>query len=360
MTNKGIRSWAMAGILMVGISAFAQELERRTYPLRNHGVLKLLVPSSWGGSVSEPPSDVPQTITLSAGASSSFQVLLTPIGPLGANTAVPDAAEMKRVVEKTIERLKPQSVEKEVLAQEITSATVRGYYFSVTDKAPKHGDFKYLTQGMVQIGALPVTFSVLTHGGSERVLQQALALLKTAEYLPTSPTEFSGTSAPVQDDAVEIRSLANAYVLSVPVSRLSVSLPKAGFTNMPQPAVGVSKNPRYFFFEDPQSGLLLSGWFEPEQSYKGAQTFWTEEVNAWKKSGAPEPKDVTFGKMGNWDFISYNTDVLGKVSEHLRAHWIQVGTWIDIHLSLSEDSPSRVAREKLFALLKSIEVVKKQ
>ena len=64
--------------------------------------------------------------------------------------------------------------------EELSGAKGPGYYFSATDKAPKPEEFAYLTQGMLLVGELAVTFSVLTNDGQEKVRDAALDMLKRA------------------------------------------------------------------------------------------------------------------------------------------------------------------------------------
>jgi hypothetical protein len=49
-----------------------------------------------------------------------------------------------------------------------------GYYFSATDRAPKPGEFKYLTQGILHIGELVASFTILSNDGGEANASDAL------------------------------------------------------------------------------------------------------------------------------------------------------------------------------------------
>jgi len=53
-----------------------------------------------------------------------------------------------------------------------------GYYFSATDRAPNPGEYKYLTQGMLPVGELVVTFTILSNDGGEAAVSAALTLLR--------------------------------------------------------------------------------------------------------------------------------------------------------------------------------------
>jgi len=45
-------------------------------------------------------------------------------------------------------------------------------------------------------------------------------------------------------------------------------------------------------------------------------------------------------------------------NSHVRAHWVQAGTWIDLHISTIQ-SASAESRNKLLEMLRSIEVREK-
>jgi hypothetical protein len=58
-----------------------------------------------------------------------------------------------------------------------------GFYFSATDQAPRPGDYKFLTHGVLKAGGLAVSFTILTRDGQEQIVRDALAMLKTARHV---------------------------------------------------------------------------------------------------------------------------------------------------------------------------------
>jgi hypothetical protein len=154
----------------------------------------------------------------------------------------------------------------------------------------------------------------------------------------------------------------DAYVLSVPVSQLEMTIPHDGLVRGSPSHGGSTASPRYFYFEDRQEAIILSGWFESQDRFKGLQAFWAEEVESWLRHRMPLPKDVLFEEIGGWQAIQYEmaVPVPGICNLHLRAHWIQAGTWIDIHLSVTSRSSAAVLRERLVRLLNSIIVKEKK
>ncbi len=149
-------------------------------------------------------------------------------------------------------------------------------------------------------------------------------------------------AGPSKNETIQINELKEGYELTVPVSQLVMTIPKGGLSQKNIPLGGSTDSPRYFNFEDKALHLIISGWFEPAQRYSGIKKSWDEDRKEWNRRGLPDPQDVSF------------------VNSHIRAHWLQAGTWIDIHISMTSDRPSVESRAKLAALLKTIQVREKK
>ena len=161
-------------------------------------------------------------------------------------------------------------------------------------------------------------------------------------------------------DRIEITAAHDSYRLSVPVSNLTMVLPKANWSRKEKNIGGGTSNPRYFYFEDTQeASLILSGWFEPDRLFEGVARQWEKDTQAWKKRGLPEPVNVSFERLGRWDAVLYDHHFGKIVNTHLRAHWVQSGTWIDVHLSTTTNGTSADNRKKLRALLRGISISEK-
>ena len=70
---------------------------------------------------------------------------------------------------------------------ELTGTSGVGYYFSATDRAPAPGEYRYMTQGMISVGALAVTFTILTNDGQSGVVDDALAMVSRAAHVADTP-----------------------------------------------------------------------------------------------------------------------------------------------------------------------------
>ena len=75
---------------------------------------------------------------------------------------------------------KAHSVEKSLPIHSFGSGSVQGNYFSATDRAPKPGEFKYLTQGSMSVSGLPVGFTILSNGNAHAAVGPALRMLAAA------------------------------------------------------------------------------------------------------------------------------------------------------------------------------------
>ena len=160
--------------------------------------------------------------------------------------------------------------------------------------------------------------------------------------------------------SIEIKEANDSYRLSVPVSQLTMTLPKGNWSLQDKSIGGATSNPRYFYFEDRrEAGLILSGWFEPDRLFIGVSKLWEKDTQAWKKDGLPQAINVSFEKLGGWDTVMYDHTLGNLVSSHLRAHWVQSGTWIDIHLSTTTNRSSAENRRALRSLLRGISVSQK-
>lgn len=163
--------------LFISYAANAAELAV-TLPKRD--ALVLQVPSGWTHQINRPRADLPPTIVFSSSEPMAFQVLITPIWPVG-NAPPPDRNNIRRLVEGAAKQAAAQSVEREIPLQELSGAGRFGYYFSATDRNPKHDEYKFLTQGALGYGELRITFTVLANGKPQPVVIQTLELLRTLQ-----------------------------------------------------------------------------------------------------------------------------------------------------------------------------------
>ena len=161
-------------------------------------------------------------------------------------------------------------------------------------------------------------------------------------------------------DKLQVHDTGVAYQLTVPVSKLVVTIPKNNLVQSTSDTGGGTNSPRYFFFTDKDKAVAASGWFEPSTAYPGINTVWEKAKAQWERSGV-SPQAVTFAQEEKWEIVSYALPLPNKTMSnvHILAHRVQAGTWIDLHLSVTSNASVADAKTQLLAMLKSINVQEK-
>jgi hypothetical protein len=160
----------------------------RRYPLPDHGFFQMKVPTSWKDELRQPRDRLPPTIVLQPASGDRFQVLITPIWLAGKDVPLPSGEAIRQQVQRAAESAKSQAVEETLKVMELQGSSGRGYYFSATDKAPKPGEYKFMTQGIMRVGELIATFTIHTNDSQKEVVNDALTMLKSAIHLKDKGT----------------------------------------------------------------------------------------------------------------------------------------------------------------------------
>lgn len=345
-----------AAAVTLGGGVLAQNRDgRHDFAVPGHGSLSLRVPDTW--QESSKPKEQPGSVHLRfrPPTGDMFDIQVTAVWRDADQLSKLTAESLKAIAQKSSAEFLRQAVEKEAKLEEFRGGQTLGYYYSLTDRAPPEGEYKYMTQGCFLTGELLTVFTILQREQVALDRKLALEMLADATY---SSGVATGQESP-KAASLEITESAGSYVLTVPVSRLVMTIPKGGLTLAENTRGAVARSPRYFYFTDKTLHLSISGWFESEEGFAGIKQFWANETAAWKRNGLPEPRDVSFVQLGNWNAIIYDLDVPSGRYSHIRAHWLQAGTWIDIHLSMAANLPQKELRPKLRDVLKTIQVTVK-
>ena len=166
---------------LIATGAIAQtDTAERRFALPEHGNFVITVPRDWKDQVRQPPDRLPPTIVFGPGSGRPFHVVMTPIWPPTKEHALPARDQVRAAIERGAQEASSQAVEKELRVLELQGRSGAGFYFTATDRAPKPGEYKFLTQGSILVGKLVVNFTILTNDGQEAVVKQALDALKNA------------------------------------------------------------------------------------------------------------------------------------------------------------------------------------
>jgi hypothetical protein len=145
------------------------------------------------------------------------------------------------------------------------------------------------------------------------------------------------------------------FSFTVPQSRVIVKV--ADTSLRPDPA---GDKPNYFKLSRREPQLILSGWLEPAERYKGVKAFWESEIRSPAYAGPLAPTRIEMSQNGGWDVVAYDVSLpSGITSAHLRGERVLAGTWIDLHLSTTSTRPRATLRAELLAALARVEVAQK-
>ena len=140
-------------------------------------VLVLQTPEGWRST--KQLGRVP-TVSLAPANGNAFQVLISPLVGRDSQLAPSSRESLRALVEAGANAAKSQAVEQSLPIQSFGTAEVQGHYFSATDRAPKPGEFKFMTQGAMSVSGLPVAFTILSHASPKAAVEPTLRMLAAA------------------------------------------------------------------------------------------------------------------------------------------------------------------------------------
>jgi hypothetical protein len=164
----------------ISLGTTAAVADEHVYPLQNHTGLVLPVPDSWKEEIRSAQAGGPSSLYFSPQNGTAFAVAVTPIVAMRDGANIPDADTIRSLVSAAAQRAAPRAVEKPLAIQVLMGPSCKGYYFFATDRAPPPGEWKYLTEGIVRVGAIDVGFDILTNDGQEAVAKAALNMIRHA------------------------------------------------------------------------------------------------------------------------------------------------------------------------------------
>ena len=322
------------------------------YPVPGLGALQLEVPKDW--RVREQPGPISVYLQIRPGSGDAFVLQVTSTWLKPDKLAELTPASIRERVERIAKDMLPNAVEAEAPIAELKGKEVAGYYFALSARtaAADPKQYRYLTQGMLSTSVGVTVFTLLHREPGIPERKQVLEMLAGAMHTRDAPAP-----APLAADTLRVVDHPDRYELWVPASRVYVVLPRGRLASFKNPLGGSANNPRYFYFVD--RSFNVSGWFEPAEKFSGVQKFWEGETRALRENGLPAPADVAFKKVNAWEAIIYDFPSPAGTSSHIRAHWVQAGTWIDIHLSLTSSRPSADMRTALETYLKGVLVLER-
>ena len=143
--------------------------------------LKMDVPETWQEELEAPPNNLPPTIILTPDSKEPSKIMITVLKTPEEDENYNSSEHILDLVKKSGLELLPRSLETEVEVYELKGKSSIGYYYTLTDKAPRPEEYTYATQGGIGVGDLLLMFTILTNEGGNEVVEEALKMLEDAQ-----------------------------------------------------------------------------------------------------------------------------------------------------------------------------------
>jgi hypothetical protein len=153
----------------------------RKYPIPDHGILELNVLPSWKDNIHKPQKDLFPTIIFTPAKGNDFQVLITVIWSKTGEQDFNSPVKIRTLVEQDGQNILPKAVETKLVVQQMRGVNNIGYFFSLTDKAPNPGEFRYMTRGGIAVGNLLLNATILYRVKDSESVKDALSMLREAK-----------------------------------------------------------------------------------------------------------------------------------------------------------------------------------
>lgn len=321
-------------------------------PVPGHGTLVFDAPDDWGVEVGAHGFGPPYQARFAVAGQPEGRVLLRVI--LLQDGKTPQREAVLESIGKLAEQLRPRAQpDSVVLTPFPDTAAVPGSAVSLVQLQPGPAGHLRRTAATAIVDKLMVQLIALAGEDGGALGRQALALLQTGRHLPEGP---AATGRPTPAARLQVQSADDMHELFVPAGRLRLLLPKALWPATPST---VSSNSlRYFLASGPgRDTVTISGWMEPAANFTSVPELATEVPDG------PMFSDRQFGQVGPWSTFSYVL-TLGQGEKamqqtYLRAHRRQVGTWIELRLSVLNAEPVAEQRARLAAALNQVQVAER-
>jgi len=173
--RSSVYMFIVLAVLTTG-AVMAEEMPvRRAYLLPGGQVLALAVPPAWIESPDSTQSHASFSIKFSPPAGPAFRVVVSVIDQRGR------LLDVRAIVERSGRERLSSGMEDRLILEDLRGPRVKGYFYRLTDRAPKPDEYTYLVQGAMSLRDLLLTFTILTNQAGAAEVTAALEMLRTAE-----------------------------------------------------------------------------------------------------------------------------------------------------------------------------------
>ena len=150
---------------------------QRRLPVGDRDLLVLKVPLAWKQIDRSAADGTVQSYMFTAGEGKAFRVTVTPLAAQQLKFGFSRPENIRALVENEGTDLLPNALESKIRLEELRVGDVVGYHFTLTDRAPKPGEFKYLIEGARGFPQMLVMFSILAQDRQSEVCREALSMI---------------------------------------------------------------------------------------------------------------------------------------------------------------------------------------
>lgn len=185
----------LCGGLVFGPTAsiWADEFVQISFELEGGGVMSVEIPKSWG----KPAFDSGQgfnSIEFGPHGPKKKPIFSAQLVAAVAERAItPD--DLRQSIETEIENVRGVAIETDIAINDVQGGSVRGHYFSITDRESKRGEFDYLTMAVLGSSHLLVKCYFFSSDGAPEFGPDAIQLMRSIEYTAPPPEPDVETEA---------------------------------------------------------------------------------------------------------------------------------------------------------------------
>jgi hypothetical protein len=133
--------------------------------------------------VDQPTGGYPPTITLTSKGRDRMQMMIKPLWSMTQKQGFNDPSRLQKILERDGRDMLPGSVEGKIAIKQIKRKEGNLFYFTLTNKVPKAGEYRNATRAELGTGGLLLSIVILTDLKDSKELQTALEALKGARQV---------------------------------------------------------------------------------------------------------------------------------------------------------------------------------
>jgi len=229
----------------------------KSYSVAGHGELRLTIPPGWMESEDPVQPGMPRTVRF-VDADKMFEALISILPPPREIADFNSPAKLRAIADAQVKQMLTTSKETSVELEELKGASASGFVYTLTDKAPAPGSYEYMTGGVVGVGDLILSATMLMH--ERNPPQRAVAL------------EMLASAAQVKAATPSTQPTANSRLaVSLPDRKWQITLDHPGL-NVLEDEMSPDQHARHLSAIDPSNGVNISIFLEPSVTIGDAKT----------------------------------------------------------------------------------------